>query len=78
MNANPCPACTSQACDICIKRPKNKCGQITEIFSRVCGYHRPIKNWNKGKREEFRERKNFISKYQSPSATDPAIRSISG
>jgi ribonucleoside-triphosphate reductase len=30
-----------------------------EIFSRVCGYHRPIKNWNKGKQEEFKERKNY-------------------
>ena len=33
-----------------------KCGMKTEIFSRVCGYHRPIKNWNKGKQEEFKER----------------------
>ena len=36
-----------------------KCGMKTEIFSRVCGYHRPIKNWNKGKQEEFKDRKVF-------------------
>jgi hypothetical protein len=31
----------------------------TEVFSRVVGYLRPIQNWNKGKIEEFRERKVF-------------------
>lgn len=36
-----------------------RCGLKTEIFSRVCGYHRPVKKWNKGKQEEFKERKNF-------------------
>ncbi len=29
----------------------------TEIYSRVVGYYRPIQNWNKGKVEEFGERK---------------------
>ena len=33
----------------------NKC----EIYSRVCGYFRPVSNWNKGKREEFKERKTY-------------------
>jgi anaerobic ribonucleoside-triphosphate reductase len=28
-----------------------------ERYSRVVGYHRPICNWNKGKKEEFEERK---------------------
>ena len=37
----------------------SKCGAETEVYSRVVGYHRPVKNWNKGKREEFRERKEF-------------------
>lgn len=36
-----------------------KCGAETEVYSRVVGYHRPVKNWNKGKREEFKERKIF-------------------
>ena len=36
-----------------------KCGAICEIFSRVCGYFRPVSNWNKGKREEFKDRKVF-------------------
>lgn len=37
----------------------SKCGAVCEIFSRVCGYFRPVSNWNKGKREEFKERKVF-------------------
>lgn len=28
----------------------------TEIYSRVSGYFRPTRQWNKGKREEFEER----------------------
>lgn len=28
-----------------------------EIYSRVVGYYQPIENWNRGKREELRERK---------------------
>lgn len=34
-------------------------GTPCEIYSRVVGYHRPIKNWNKGKQEEFKERVTF-------------------
>lgn len=29
----------------------------TEIYSRVVGYFRPVSQWNRGKKEEFRERK---------------------
>ena len=39
--------------------PEGACGQPTECYSRVCGYFRPIKNWNKGKKEEFKDRKTF-------------------
>lgn len=37
----------------------SKCGAICEVFSRVCGYFRPVSNWNKGKQEEFKERKVY-------------------
>ena len=30
-----------------------------EIYSRVVGYMRPVAQWNKGKQEEFRNRKFF-------------------
>ena len=38
---------------------KKKCGEKTEFYSRVTGYFRPVSNWNKGKKEEFAERKTF-------------------
>lgn len=28
-----------------------------EVWSRIVGYFRPLRDWNRGKREEFRERK---------------------
>jgi anaerobic ribonucleoside-triphosphate reductase len=30
-----------------------------EVYSRVVGYLRPLQNWNKGKRQEFGERRTF-------------------
>jgi anaerobic ribonucleoside-triphosphate reductase len=30
-----------------------------EVYSRVVGYFRPINQWNKGKQEEFRDRKVY-------------------
>lgn len=38
----------------------SKCDGKVEIFSRVCGFFRPIQNWNLGKRSEFQERVNYI------------------
>lgn len=36
-----------------------QCGAKTEIYSRVCGYFRPVANWNKGKKEEFKDRTTY-------------------
>ena len=36
-----------------------KCGKKCEVFSRVVGFYRPVSNWNKGKTEEFKDRKEF-------------------
>ena len=36
-----------------------KCRMKCEVYSRICGYFRPVANWNKGKREEFSERKTY-------------------
>ncbi len=30
-----------------------------EVFSRVTGFFRPVQSWNKGKTEEFKDRKRF-------------------
>ena len=40
-----CPKCT-------VKQP-------CEVYSRIVGYYRPISQWNKGKAQEFQERKEF-------------------
>ena len=42
-----CPKCT-------IKQP-------CEVYSRVVGYYRPVNQYNIGKQEEFKERKEFIN-----------------
>ncbi|MDR1095047.1 MAG: hypothetical protein LBL31_01515 [Spirochaetaceae bacterium] len=34
-------------------------GRDAEVYSRIVGYYRSVRNWNKGKREEFGERKMF-------------------
>ncbi len=38
---------------------KQRCQERTEVYSRVCGFYRPVQQWNKGKKEEFKERLNF-------------------
>jgi len=40
-----CPQCT-------VKQP-------CEVYSRIVGYLRPIQQWNEGKQEEFKDRKEF-------------------
>lgn len=35
------------------------CGQPTEVYSRIVGYFRSVRLWNKGKRQEFDEREVF-------------------
>ena len=35
------------------------CGKETEVYSRITGYYRPVKNWNDGKTQEFKERKVY-------------------
>jgi len=35
------------------------CGKECEVYSRVVGYLRPVKQWNKGKTQEFEDRKTF-------------------
>lgn len=37
-----------------------KCGDDCEVFSRVVGYIRPVKQWNEGKKAEYQTRKTFV------------------
>ena len=39
------------------------CGEETEVYTRIVGYYRPVKNWNHGKKLEYRERKTFNIAY---------------
>jgi ribonucleoside-triphosphate reductase len=36
-----------------------KCGRETEVYSRVVGYLRPVRDWNLGKQEEWKDRKTY-------------------
>jgi ribonucleoside-triphosphate reductase len=35
------------------------CDQETEVYSRVVGYLRPVRQWNEGKQAEYRNRRSF-------------------
>lgn len=35
------------------------CGQEAEIYSRITGYYRPVKNWNEGKSQEYKNRTTY-------------------
>ncbi len=49
-----------------------ECGAETEVYSRVVGYLRPVNQWNKGKREEFRTRKTFVVEPVKP--LEPGVK----
>ena len=38
------------------------CGEPTEVNSRITGYYRPVQNWNDGKAQEFKDRKEYSAK----------------
>jgi len=55
---------TFSVCSVCGYIPGEhftcpKCSRETEVYSRVVGYLRPVKQWNKGKKAEFSSRKTF-------------------
>lgn len=45
-------------------------GTPTEVYSRIVGYYRSVKNWNAGKRDEFSGRTTFRMPDGVPSALD--------
>jgi anaerobic ribonucleoside-triphosphate reductase len=42
-----------------------------EVYSRIVGYLRPVQDWNKGKQQEFAERKT----YAVPESVPPSDKS---
>ena len=50
------------------------CGREAEVYSRITGYYRPVKNWNDGKSQEYKERRTYdiatsVLTHQGPKAT---------
>jgi hypothetical protein len=45
-------------CDTCFAA-EPALNQQCEVYSRIVGYLRPTENWNKAKKAEFNNRKNF-------------------
>jgi len=37
-----------------------ECGGDAEVYSRITGYYRPVRNWNDGKAQEFLDRKEYV------------------
>ena len=47
-----------------------KCGADTEVYSRITGYYRPVKNWNAGKTQEFKDRRTYQVMGSQPKSAD--------
>jgi anaerobic ribonucleoside-triphosphate reductase len=37
-----------------------ECGEPTEVYSRIVGYLRPVRTWNDGKQQEFKDRTPYV------------------
>ncbi|MDA3814821.1 MAG: hypothetical protein PF549_00445 [Patescibacteria group bacterium] len=50
-------------CNDCYEKNEGIIGyKECEVYSRIVGYLRPIKNYNPGKRQEYEDRKEYIAK----------------
>jgi len=47
-------------------------GTETEVYARIVGYYRSVRNWNKGKRDEYDHRKMFV--YDANNISDTNVR----
>ena len=47
------------------------CGEKAEVYSRITGYYRPVQNWNNGKTQEFKERKEYVIAHSLLKHTGP-------
>ncbi|NQT32594.1 MAG: hypothetical protein HQ594_02855 [Candidatus Omnitrophica bacterium] len=53
----------------------NKKDCSVEVFSRVTGFFRPVQSWNKGKTEEFKDRKRYKVDVDTAVTSDEDSRS---
>ncbi|MEJ6950567.1 anaerobic ribonucleoside-triphosphate reductase [Halanaerobiaceae bacterium ANBcell28] len=49
--------------------PRQKC----EIYSRVVGFLTPVSQWNRGKKEEFKDRKTYDQVLKTEKVQDKAL-----
>ena len=42
------------------------CGKECEVYSRITGFIRPVKNWNVGKKAEWKDRKTYVVEEEQP------------
>jgi len=45
-------------------------GTETEVYTRIVGYYRSLRNWNKGKREEYRHRLTYSTEGEGEQKTE--------
>lgn len=57
---------------------ENVHGTETEVYARIVGYYRAVRNWNKGKRDEFNIRKTFEVKGDNlpEKEPEPAVKVV--
>lgn len=53
-------------------------GTPTEVYSRIVGYYRSVRNWNRGKREEYGQRVEFSTAKAEAKALAACPRSTEG
>ncbi|MCA9384659.1 MAG: ribonucleoside triphosphate reductase [Candidatus Magasanikbacteria bacterium] len=49
------------------------CSSTCEVWSRVVGYFRPVDQWNKGKKSEYKERSEYIIEKQNTPQPQPDL-----
>ncbi len=54
------------------------CGAVTEVYSRITGYYRPVQNWNDGKAQEYKNRVVYNVDYSSMKRPTATMVTLSG
>lgn len=53
------------------------CGETAEVYSRITGYYRPVQNWNDGKQQEYKNRRNYDMEHSSRNRVPANLVTIS-
>ncbi len=54
------------------------CGKETEVYSRITGYYRPVKNWNDGKAAEYKNRRTYEVESEKKEGSERTCRDTVG